>query len=58
MATIAELQAEVARLQAELLRARLLLKRAGGSINIRSGQRLRALRFQILNYLKGEQDGH
>lgn len=44
---------EARELRAKLLECRLLLARAGNALSIQGNQEHRALRFKILNYLKG-----
>lgn len=46
------IQAELELLNIELMKTRALLKRAGEAMHITGNQRNRALRFQILNFLK------
>lgn len=50
------LESELSVLRAKLLEARLLLKKAGDMLEIQGKQKARALRFQILNYLRGSED--
>lgn len=50
------LESELSVLRAKLLEARLLLKAAGDMLEIQGKQKARALRFRILNYLKGSSD--
>lgn len=44
---------EISDLRRKLAEARDLLKRAGEHLHIQGDQKARALRFKILNYLRG-----